>query len=300
MSIAIVALLEIAVTVQGLNSVLNLMRRDLKATWRYCRLVPFVVATILAVCPLTSAADVAVRYGTSELLAWTVTAFPETRAGTPEAGYPVAIRASECLGRNQAQSDWQERMLSLGYVVVEIDSFGARGFSSEALRAEKVCTGESVGIDERVADWQTVLNELANDPRVNTRRLVVLGWSHGGWAALEWFSQIASDPRKSVGFQISGALLFYPYCVATRSGGWSLPRDIALLVLHGSADRITSAVACRSQLSSLAGRGRYVRVVTLSGARHWFDDSRRPEFFDHAATSRAVAVALEWLDSFSR
>jgi len=149
--------------------------------------------------------------------------------------------------------DWAKRLVNWGYVALLVDSFGPRG--------EKDIIGEPQRISPhtRTNDAYDAKSYLVSLPFVDRNRIVLMGWSHGGWTVLyALFNPPHGDPFRA-------AIAFYPYC-ATPLDDLNAP----LLILCGEADDMYPASWC----STMMPEGETSHEVILkiySGAYHSFD-----------------------------
>jgi dienelactone hydrolase len=154
------------------------------------------------------------------------------------------------------ETDWAERLLAAGYVVLFPDSFTARG-------VREICSAtiRSVFPKDRADDIAAAAEWLGAQPFIDKTRLALMGWSHGAMAVL-WALRpgfLDAPPR------FKTAIAFYPGCrQIARLDDWR--PSIPLTVLIGGADDWTRPGPCRE----LARRTGF-RFVEYVGAYHGFD-----------------------------
>ena len=90
---------------------------------------------------------------------------------------PAVIFLAPCNGVTQHLRDWATWLKARGYVAAIVDSFSPRG-------SINACRGESPIIPEVARDALAALRYLATLPFVAVDRIALMGWSHGGGAAL--------------------------------------------------------------------------------------------------------------------
>ncbi|HLI94888.1 MAG TPA: dienelactone hydrolase family protein [Candidatus Baltobacteraceae bacterium] len=175
--------------------------------------------------------------------------------------FPAMVLLHTCAGVQPYVGNWAQWLAGQGYEAIVVDSFGPRGVGS-------VC-GIGGYPDERARalDAYGALVYLRTRPEVDGTRIGVIGWSHGGGAAL------AADDKGEAEAYAAGngfraAIAFYPVC------GF-MPRDALsgpMLVLLGANDDWTGATPCDRAVKRLAGNGQPVSDYIYPGATHSFDN----------------------------
>ncbi len=148
--------------------------------------------------------------------------------------FPAIVLLHGCGGPVSNLDLWANRLVSWGYVILGVNSFGPRGLSS-------ICKDDylfSNLIPNRVKDAYDAKSYLAGLPFVDPNRIALIGWSHGGWTTIEVVAQKRNDPFRS-------AIAFYPYC-ARKLFNFNAP----LLILIGELDDWMPAISCSSQMLS--------------------------------------------------
>lgn len=185
-----------------------------------------------------------------------------------------------CNGVARSTRRWAARLRDWGYVAAVVDSFGPRGL-------DNVCgRGGLVSAAERGRDAEAASALLAARPDVKPGRIAVIGFSHGGGAAL------AAGTTSGV---FAAAIAFYPWCPAA-----SAPLRTDTLILIGDADDWTPAPRCTAFVERAAGQP--VNLKVYPGALHAFDNGA-PEtiYFGHriggepGATADAIARTRSFL-----
>jgi dienelactone hydrolase len=176
---------------------------------------------------------------------------------------PAVIILHGSSGVNRGERVWARRMNSLGYASFVVDSFTGRGVRS----TEKDQSQLSMSAD--IADAYAALRLLATNPRIDKRRIAVMGFSRGGVAALysslEPFCVAASDD----GLRFAAHVAFYPSCAikydAARVDG------TPVLMLVGGKDDYTPAAPCIAYADTLRSKGEPVTLKAYPNAFHGFD-----------------------------
>lgn len=176
---------------------------------------------------------------------------------------PAVIILHGSSGVNPGERVWAQRMNALGYASFIVDSFTGRGIRN----TEKDQTQLSMAAD--VADAYAALRLLATDPRIDKRRIAVMGFSRGGFAAL--YSSLAPFQQTAThgDLRFAAHVAFYPSCGisydAARLDG------APILMLVGGKDNYTPAAPCVSYADTLRAKGVHVVVKEYPNAYHAFD-----------------------------
>ena len=175
---------------------------------------------------------------------------PETDAGRP------GDEADRLFRRHYPRM--AERLREAGFMVLLVDYLTAEGVPNTCnfeIHPNRV--GEYLG--ESVSFVTTL-------PDVDSSRLHVIGWSHGGAGVLAWLATLVDEP---VG--VRAAVAVYPGCGA--SGVWSA--SLPVLMILAEADDIAPPSVCNALVQSLPDSAD-VRVHSYAGARHGFDLTEGP------------------------
>jgi dienelactone hydrolase len=184
------------------------------------------------------------------VLSWSVLADSSHAQGAGSAGnyelltpqgagpFPAVVVMHGCDGVNANTHRWAERLVGWGYAALIVDSFRSRGLSN-------VCNhGAMLPASVRAGDAIAAKNYLRSLPNIAKGRIGLIGFSHGGWAALAAASSF------------NAVVAYYPWC------NGHVPANT--LVLIGSADDWTPSQRCSG--------GANLKVY--SGATHAFDAPR--------------------------
>jgi dienelactone hydrolase len=102
--------------------------------------------------------------------------------------------------------------------------------------------------------------------KVDTSRINVIGWSHGGSGVLSWLTNLEGEPKG-----VQSAIAVYPNCRA--SGPWK--STLPILIILGEADDIALPNVCNDLIQSLPNQTN-VQVKSYPEARHGFDLTEGP------------------------
>ena len=176
---------------------------------------------------------------------------------------------------------WARALQDLGIGTLALDSIEARGVP------DGVCgDGSKVWAQRRVDDAHAALAWLATQPRVDSRRIVVMGMSNGGRAAL--LSVSATENARFHRF--AAAVALYPTCDRLP------PHDLLApaLLLFGGNDENATPAKCERFTVPRRNAAVSPRIKVYPMADHLFDVFPRNEDFamPEVIESRADVLAF--------
>ena len=158
---------------------------------------------------------------------------------------------------------WGDYLTGLGYAVLMLDSFTSRGL-------REICTvntaERTIKEADRVGDAYAALAFVTARFRIDSSRVGLLGWSHGGGTVL---TAVGRKPAAALPFKAMVA--FYPGCTTRAKRADSFYAYAPLLVLIGESDDWTPAAPCKALMDNAAARGEPVSIVVYPNAYHDFD-----------------------------
>lgn len=177
---------------------------------------------------------------------------------------PAVVLLHSCNGNwRRLDERWGTRIAPWGYVTLSVDSFGPRGLKE---------TCDSGGPQDMSLDAYRALTWLVKQPFVDPARVAVVGFSQGGWLALNSVEHGIVEQISPNKFR--AAIAFYPPCRAFKDD-----MTVPTLILVGELDDWTLAQECRNLadgrddfgISRQKGAGIPVKLVVYPGAYHAFD-----------------------------
>ena len=178
--------------------------------------------------------------------------------------FPAVILAHGCGGIGVVQTAWAQVLRQWGYATFVVDSFRGRGLA-------EVCTSAATltGI-QRIPDAYGALRVLATHPRIDARRIALMGFSHGGSLTLGASTVWARDMYATAGQPSFRAFVaFYPSCNVIYP---ERERVSAPLRIHsGDVDDWTPAAPCIELAQLLKAAGQDATITVYAGSHHGFD-----------------------------
>jgi dienelactone hydrolase len=196
-----------------------------------------------------------------------------------EGVWPALIFLHGCGGLGRRQTAWADELSQQGYLVLVLDSFGARTI-------RRVCGDRTLfPPPDRAEDVFAAVRALQRRPDVDRARIGVIGWSHGGSTALAALAAQSEHPAQ----RLRAAIAFYPGCLDAHTWKGAPP----LLMLLGASDDWTPAERCTRLAHTVRGFGERVETVVYPGTYHAFDDAglRQPVRVRDALGGRGATVA---------
>ncbi len=225
--------------------------------------------------------------------------------------FPTALLYSGCDGVRDNMDRWADMLVHNGWAAIVVDSHTPREYAANEWW-RLICTGQLLTGAERAGDVLVSLADAQAMDFVDSKRMALIGMSHGGWSIMDLFALSTSG---RVPFNLRGVssasvsetlasvralILVYPWCGLSnraRQSGWSHPAPT--LFLLASDDIIAPSSECVEIASDLKAGGHTVETQFFSGVTHGFDQSNRsylsPLEFDAAATATALRTAANFL-----
>lgn len=175
---------------------------------------------------------------------------------------------------------WPEHFNSAGYAVFSVDSFGPRGVKNTAENQALVPFAADV------ADAFAALRLLATHPRIDAKRIAVMGFSRGGIAAWRVGVERLIAAQKLAGLRFAAHIPMYSggcvgeFRLIPKPGVFS---KAPMLWVHGDKDDYTPIAPCQDYADRIAKAGTPVEFVVIPGASHKFDDDDTKRHRIHGA-----------------
>lgn len=204
--------------------------------------------------------------------------------------FPVVILLHGCGGVRPNMATYARLATDLGVMAVVPDSNSFHGIDyEEAL--ETVCSGAKLRASERAGDLHAVLELVRQNPQADPEQIILAGWSHGSWTALEALALARAgqppgslDEAPSDGLDgVKAVFAMYPYSgFPARSRRLPWPPDIPVESLLVRGDTICSDADSADVFNRQIKWGADVKWRYVENATHGFDEP------DHHPTSTLV------------
>jgi dienelactone hydrolase len=192
----------------------------------------------------------------------------------------------------ELSSFWAKHFNDAGIGAFIVDVFGPRGVRST------VEDQGQVPFAADTADAFAALGLLATHPRIDARRVAVMGFSRGAMTAIRSAAvRIADGSAALPGQRFAAHIGVYSggcaggLAVTAKPGVFS---GAPMLFLHGDADDYTYASDCRAYADRLRAAGTAVDFVLLPGARHKFDADNPQRIYLRTAVKTREGCPLEF------
>ena len=209
---------------------------------------------------------------------------------------PAVVLFHGCGGMRPHLPLYAEAARAAGWRAFIVDSYAPRGWSRVYALAT-VCSGLQLRGDKRAGDVLAALNGVSQRRDVDASRVVLAGWSHGGWGIMEAMSS-ARTPG-TLGLQNPGEIaldgvksvyLCYPYigiAALNRMRPWThCPKTLAVI---SRTDHLTSVRNAERVHAMVRNCGAEVETWIAEGT-HAFDEptSAPPMRHDPDLTAEAI------------
>ncbi|MGZ3445486.1 MAG: dienelactone hydrolase family protein [Myxococcaceae bacterium] len=194
-----------------------------------------------------------------------MTVVGELRIAQGTGRLPVVVLQHGSAGYAANIEVWSRELNEMGISTFAMDGFTGRGLtevnSNQAL----------LGRLNLIIDLYRALAILAAHPRVDPRRIVLMGFSRGGQAALYASMTRFQKMWHPSGIEFAAYLPFYPDCMTT----FIADTDVSsrpIRIFGGTADDYNPISACKAYVERLRKAGRDVELTEYPTAAHAFDN----------------------------
>jgi dienelactone hydrolase len=188
----------------------------------------------------------------------------EFRLAQGSARTPVVVLMHGSSGVGAGMEPWVRSFNAMGISTFVIDGFTGRGLTvvgpNQAL----------LGRLNFILDIYRALDILAKHPRVDPERIVLMGFSRGGQAAL--FASLDRFDKlwNKSGIRFAAYIPFYPDC----STSYVSDTEVAarpIRIFHGTPDDYNPVASCKAYVARLQEAKRDVVLTEYPDSEHAFD-----------------------------
>lgn len=193
-----------------------------------------------------------------------VTVAGELRIAQGSGRLPVVVMMHGSSGVGANIEPWVHQFNQMGISTFVIDGFSGRGLIS-------VSTNQAqLGRLNFIVDIYRSLEILGNHPRVDPGRIVLMGFSRGGQAALYASLNRFHKLWNKSGVQFAGYIPFYPDCATTYLTDTDVA-DRPIRIFHGSRDDYDPVASCKTFVARLQAARHDVVLTEYPDSQHGFD-----------------------------
>ncbi|HEY5793565.1 MAG TPA: dienelactone hydrolase family protein [Bosea sp. (in: a-proteobacteria)] len=201
--------------------------------------------------------------GDANAKATTVTGELAIAQGSGRLPVAVLMHGSGGIGGNVQY--WKRLFNAAGISTFVIDGVTGRGFTGVGDKQA------SLGRLNFILDIYRSLDILGKHPRVDPEKVVLVGFSRGGQAAL--YSSVERFQRlwNKSGVNFASYVVFYPDCGTTYREDDKISSK-PIRIFHGSPDNYNPVSSCKAYLARLKQAGADVQLTEYPNAAHGFDN----------------------------
>lgn len=164
---------------------------------------------------------------------------------------------------------WTRELNAIGVSTFALDGFTGRGLTS-------VNTNQAaLGRLNFILDIYRALDVLAKHPRVDSQRIVLMGFSRGGQAALYASLKRFHKMWNKSGVEFAAYIPFYPDCATTFISDTDVV-DRPIHIFGGALDDYNPIALCGPYAERLKAAGHDVQLTEYATAPHAFDNPLGP------------------------
>jgi dienelactone hydrolase len=184
-------------------------------------------------------------------------------AGLSRVPAVILIHGSGGVGANVDR--WAQELNEIDVAALVLDCFTGRGI------VQTITDQSQLASLAMIMDVYRALDLLSKHARIDSSRIVVMGFSKGGFAALYASLNRFRRMYGPAGVEFAAYIPFYPSCYTTYIDDEQVS-DRPIRVSHGTDDDYVSIEPCRDYVERLRRAGKDVQLTEYAGARHAFDN----------------------------
>jgi dienelactone hydrolase len=202
---------------------------------------------------------------------------------------PVVVIVPGSSGIGAGNETWVRQFNEMGVSTFVLDGLTGRGLTN--VNADQALLGRL----NLIVDAYRALDILAKHPRVDPSRIMLMGFSRGGQAALYAGVKRFQRMWNKSNVEFSAYVPFYPDCSTSYLADVDVA-DRPIRIFHGTADDYDPVAPCRAYVERLRAAGRDVQLTEYAGAQHGFDGplgSLTPAVATNSQTVRHCSIREE-------
>lgn len=194
-----------------------------------------------------------------------VTVAGELRIAQRQGKTPLVVLVHGSGGIGPNVPFWVREFNGMGISTFTIDGMTGRGLAG--VGANQAVLGRL----NLIVDIYRALDIVAKHPRVDAERIVLMGFSRGGQAALYASLNRFHKLWNRSGAQFAAYIPFYPDCSTTYQGDTDVA-DKPIRIFHGAPDNYNPIAPCKAFVGRLKEAKRDVAITEYPNAPHGFDN----------------------------
>jgi len=177
---------------------------------------------------------------------------------------PAIIIMHTSAGINAATTRWAQEFNDHGIASFVLDSFSGRGISNTLSDQSKL----SYFVE--IVDAYAALSVLAKDDRIDPKRIAIIGFSRGGFAAIYTSLNRFRKAFAPAGIAFAAHIGVFAPCYTTLRDETDVTR-VPIRFFHGLDDDYDPAEACKNYSERLTAAGADVSFKGFPGVSHSYD-----------------------------
>ena len=204
--------------------------------------------------------------------------------GAAKGKRPGVLVVHEWWGHNEHARNQAKRLAEAGYVGFALDMYGKGKVATHAKDAEAFMTEATKDPAALAARFNAALEQLKQDPRVDTGKIAAIGYCFGGSVVLG---------RARAGADLAAVVSFHG-SLGTKSPAEKGKVKARVLVLTGADDPMIPPEQVAAFGREMEAAGATFRVVSYPGARHGFTNPDADKAGMDALAYNAEADQKSW------
>lgn len=164
---------------------------------------------------------------------------------------------------------WADELSAIGLATFVLDSFTGRQITETATAQELLSTVAMT------VDAYRALDVIGRHPRIDRRRVAIMGFSKGGSVALSASLRRFQALHGSPALEFAAHVALYPGCQRRFIDDENVV-ERPIRIYHGEADDWVPIAPCRAYIDRLRKAGKDAELTSYPDAHHAFDSHLAP------------------------